>query len=534
MNNERFYDLAETIFNKTLGIKKDKNHERHGAFTEFFYSDQLGRDLKSISKGKPIRNPSIYIAAIEGFYNSNNSNCIEKTTLLIETLELKGYLSGLDGADILTKCDQHTLSIYKKLLLDIWSYYYKQYSIGDSTTNEVYSISQDVIDNIIKKYTEYHLPVSLDFYQQRIPDIIDLLKTKDPDAIYSSIETEYIYFFKKVLENKSFYTLSRKDRNIFFNALYAISDILNRIHHKDSYNIDLEILTFLNEIYNDDFSKICVNDIRKIQGCIYSIAIESTNESLRGNIKLTEHHNIIRVDSACRPITYKAKLEKCDTALRNLLTNKHLYKLNMYFEEENYISIYENRLQHKRDISPEEINELYVLSLVYSNIAVCTLQYIKQKIDIHSKYNEYIEICETYHNRSRYIRTLIVRITHRMNGKESSEYNNALHFLATYYHSVATKYFYMRKYSDSILIRSVLYSFYMTHDIKEKARMQLELTPIALYEQNGGNNKLYELTTKAMVIECKKDFSYLSCEKIITYDDFRDLVINYHKFKELF
>lgn len=532
MNNERFFDLVETIFNKTFGIKKDKNHERHGAFSDFFYSDQLGRDLKSISKGKPIRNPSIYRAAIDGFFNT--PDCIEKTTLLIETLELKGYLSGLDGADILTKCDQHTISLYKKLLLDIWNYYYTQYSTGSSDTKEVYSISQEVIDKIIKKYTKYRLPISLDFYQQRIPDIIDLLRSKNPDSLYSSLETEYVYFFKNVLENKSFYTLSREDRVVFFNALYVISDILNRIHHKDAYNIDLEMLTFFNEIYNDNFNNICVNDIRRIQGCIYAISIESTNESLRGNIKLTENQNMIRFDSAYSPITYKTKLQMCDTALRNLLTNNKLRKLDACFEEADYIPLYENRLQRKRDISSEEINELYVLSLVYSNIAVCTLQYIKQKIDISSKYDEYIEICETYHNRSRYIRTLIVRITQRMNGEESSEYIDALHFLATYYHSVATRYFYMKKYSDSILIRSVLYSFYMTLDLKEKARMQLDLVPITLYEDCGGNGKLYEQTTKSFIKEHRTAFLYLSKKDLISYDDFRRLVIDYHKFKELF
>ena len=532
MNNERFYDLVETIFNKTFGIKKNKNHERGGSFSDFFYSNQLGRDLKAISKGNPIRDPSIYRAAIDGFFDT--PDCIEKTTLLIETLESKGYLSGLDGADILTKCNPHTIKLYKKLLSNIWNYYYTQYSNKGGEPTEVYSISQDVIDNIIKKYTKYRLPVSLDFYQQRIPDIIELLKSKNPDSLYSSIETEYIYFFKNVLENKSFYILSREDRIVFFKALYAISDILDRTHHKDSYNMNLEVLTFLNEIYNDNFSNICVNDIRRIQGCIYAISIESSGESLRGNIKLTENNNMTRVDSKYSPITYKSKLDMCGTALRSLLTNSKLRKLDYFFQENDDIPLYENRWRCQRDVTPEEINELYILSLVYSSISVCTLQYIKQKIDIASKYNEYIEVCETYHNRVRYIRTLIVRITQRMNGTEAPEYIDALHFLAMHYHSVATRYFYMGKYSNSILIRSVLYSFYMALDIKEKARVQLDLAPVALYEQNGGNDKHYIQTTKTFIKERKKDFSYLLCTDFIKYDDFRNLVLDYQKFKERF
>lgn len=182
----------------------------------------------------------------------------------------------------------------------------------------------------------------------------------------------------------------------------------------------------------------------------------------------------------------------CDKALRNLLKNQTLKKLDANFEEELYITVYENRLQRNRTFSSEEINELYVLSLVYSNIAACTLQYIKQGIDISTKYNDYVEVCETYHERSRYIRNLIVRITKKVYGESSCYYTDALHFLATYYHSVATRYFYMKKYAEAIAIRSVLHTFYTSLGLKEKARMQLELAPISPYEENaGGNAKSY-------------------------------------------
>lgn len=57
---------------------------------------------------------------------------------------------------------------------------------------------------------------------------------------------------------------------------------------------------------------------------------------------------------------------------------------------------------------------------------------------------------------------LIIRITKKMYGETSSEYKESLYFLAAHYHSIATKYFYIEKYADSIAIRSVLYSFYTT------------------------------------------------------------------------
>lgn len=224
----------------------------------------------------------------------------------------------------------------------------------------------------------------------------------------------------------------------------------------------------------------------------------------------------------------------CCQALKNLLSSKILRKLNEYFKEENYIPLYENRLQKNRDISTDEINELYVLSLVYSNIAACTLQYIKKKINMHFKYNEYIKICEIYHERSRYIRNLIIRITKKMYGETSSEYKESLYFLAAHYHSIATKYFYIEKYADSIAIRSVLYSFYTTMNLKEKAHAQLELAPINRYEQNGGNSHSYSQTTKSFFQKHKKDFSYLFTKEMMSYDDFRQLITEYQKYKDLF
>ena len=532
MTNDDFKDLVLIIFNQTLGILTYHN-ERTGLYENLFPSYQLGRDIKKIERNEPIPNPGIYVAAINDFFNTDPDVCIEKTTSLLELLVTKGFISNYNGPDILSKCDRNTLSNYHKLILDIWNHYYKQYSRLNNHL-EIYSMSQNILDSIIHKYTKFRLPVSLEFYQQRIPDIIELLKSKNPNALYTSIETEYIYFFKNVLDNKSFYTLSHEECLIFMNTLYAISDILDKAHHKDSYRINLEVLDFFNRIYCDNFDNINVNDIRKIQGCIYAISIESTNESTQGNIKLTPNNNLARKESNFKPITQKEKLDMCDIALRNLLKNKTLKKLDSNFDDELYITVYENRLQRNRSFTPEEINELYVLSLVYSNIATCTLQYIKQQIDISSKYSEYIDICETYHDRARYIRNLIVRITKKMYGESSPEYNDALHFLAAYYHSLATRYFYMKKYAESIAIRSVLYNFYSSYDLKEKARMQLDLAPFNLYEQTVGNNILYTQTTESLFEERKKDFSYLHTykENQFTYDAFKDLVNEYLIYKK--
>ena len=533
MTNENLKELLLIIFNQTLGIRPYHN-ERNGLYINLFPSYQLGRDIKNIAQNKPLPNPGIYVSAINDFFHSETNDCIEKTTQLLEQLISKGYIQNPNGPDILSKCDKNTLDTYHKLVLDIWNHYYTQYSTTNNNNFiETYSISQSILDKIIQKYTKFRLPVVLDFYQQRIPDVIKLLRTKKPRDLYESIETEYVYFFKNVLDNKSFYTLSQEERTLFMNTLYAISDILDQAHHKDSYKINLEILDFFNRIHCDNFTNIGVDDISKIQGCIYAISIETTSESTQGNILLTKNGNLARKEANYQPITQKEKITMCDKALRNLLKNQTLKKLDSNFDDEIYINLYENRLQRNRAFSTEEINELYVLSLVYSNIAACTLQYIKHEIDIPTKYNEYNYICDTYHERSGYIRNLIVRITKKIHGENSINYTEALYFLASYYHSVATRYFYTKNYSKAIAIRSVLYNFYTTLGLKEKARTQLELAPITLYEKNtGGNAKFYFSSTKQFFKEHRKNFSFLYSTDMQTYESFKELVDEYNTYKK--
>jgi len=529
--NNRFKELVLIIFNKTFGILPYHN-ERTGLYINLFPSYQLGRDIKKIEQNEPLSNPGIYVAAINEFYSNNQDICIEKTTQLIGLLMSNGFLNNHKGPDILSKCDKNTLSIYHNLILDIWDYYYTLYTSNIDNPIEEYSISKSILDDLIQKYTEFRLPVSLEFYEQRIDDIIQLLRANNPNKLYENLETEYVQFFKDVLAKNSFYTLSLEEQKIFFNALYAISDMLNRMHHEDSYRIDLEILSFLNTFYNDNYSNTCIDDLRRIQGCIYAISIENSDASLQGDLVLTTRNNLTKAKTKGQPISLEHKLYMCDIGLRNLLSNNTLKKLNQYFTDEDYISLYENRLSRNRDITSEEIKELVVLSLIYSNIACCSLQYIKGEINLASNYKKYVETCETYHNRSGYIRNLVVRITQKKYGEDSTQYEDALHSLAVYYHSVATRYYYTQNYADSIAIRSVLYTFYKTKGLMEKAREQLDLAPIKKYEQAASKTFSYQQATKPFYEKHKRDFAYLYTKKMFSYDEFKELVEEYQIYKK--
>lgn len=80
MAYERFYNLVLIIFNQTFGIKKNKNEERFGASPKLFPTYQLGRDLRAIQAGKKLNDVSIYIDAINDFFELPHEECIEKTT----------------------------------------------------------------------------------------------------------------------------------------------------------------------------------------------------------------------------------------------------------------------------------------------------------------------------------------------------------------------------------------------------------------------------------------------------------------------
>lgn len=309
---------------------------------------------------------------------------------------------------------------------------------------------------------------------------------------------------------------------------------MDKTHRKDSFKINLELLTFFNQIYADNYYNIDLDDIRKIQGCIYAIAIDTTAESTQGVIKLTPNNNLTRKTDSIKPISQAAKYEMCIQAFANLLNHKNLHTINKIFEDEGFLETYERRLKRNGNFRPEDVKQLYVLSLIYSNIAATHLQYIKHNLGTAHELNEHIHICTDFHERSRYIRNLLICINKAMYGTESPEYKEAINFLASFYHSIATRYYYQKKYAYSIAIRSVLYNYFLSLGAKEKANMQLQLSPIAAYEQNNGTTQLYETSVKALLSTYKKDFSYLSTTKMIHYDEFKELVNQYLKYKDMF
>lgn len=533
MNTYFFKNLVIIIFNKTLGIRPFHNDKR-GAYTVFFSSYQLGRDLEKIEKNEPLPEPDIYTLVLKQFFEEDPIYCVERTQLLLDSLIRENYIKKTPNTNIQVQCTKNTLSYYRDLIFDIWDFYYKQYSSSNAESFTIYEIPESILINIENEYNKFHLPSILESYEHSFPNIAELLKSINPNTIYSNIEPDYLHFFKYFIEEDLISKLSSEEKNVFFNTLYAISDILNRIHHKDAYDIDLEILTFFNKMYNDDFTTADIVDIRRIQGCLYAICIEPTDESLKGNIQLTKNNNLTKRNTNYEPFPNRQlKFDWCNIALHNLLNHYELKKLDAELNDAIYIRHFENRYKKNQSISTEELNKLIVLSLIYSNISVCALQYIKYGINTKNK-NEYIYTCESYHEFSEYIRTLIIRITEKTKGNESPEYADALHFLATYYHSVATRCYYTNDFANVILIRSILYSFYMTLGIKDKARTQLELSPIERFKENGGDSKLYEQKKQVFIKKHKPSLKYLSEKELFSYEEYSKLVSEYEEFKKKF
>ena len=59
-------------------------------------------------------------------------------------------------------------------------------------------------------------------------------------------------------------------------------------------------------------------------------------------------------------------------------------------------------------------------------------------------------------------------------------------------------------------------------------------TPITAYEQNNGTAQLYVASVKTLLSTYKKDFSYLSTTEMIHYDEYKELVNQYLKYKDMF
>lgn len=529
---KRFKELVEIIFEKTLGIDKSHN-ERKGLYMDFFATYQLGRDIEIIIAEKQFTEPEIYIGALNEFFNKGEKDCINKTIFLINTLLEKEYFNEPEDFNMLFKCNSDTISIYHEFIIGLWNYYYNKYEEGvEESDIEVYQVPDNILKKIEKKYVRHGLPVNFEFYKKRLPDILELINVKNPKELYTSIEAEYVYLFKNVIENNSFYNLSYLESCVFIDTLYAISDLLDRAHHADSYSINLEILDFFNRIHADDFKYISLDDIRKIQGCIYAIAIETTEQSIKGNIKLTSNHNLARTESVFSPITHEKKIDICEQALKNLLKHDRLKELDNCMKVDYQITSLENKLKKNKYINPYEIKEIYVLSLVYSNIAACELQYIRRKLK--TKHRDILENYKVYNKYSAYIRGLIVRITKKFEGKDSDEYKDALLFLASHYHSTATLCYYTKEYGYCIAIRSILFDFYYNMNFKDKARMQLELSPIELFEKDNGDADLYSKKVKSLLEDEEEYLSYLYSNKLPQYEEFKELTNVYENSKKLY
>lgn len=523
--NDRFEKLTIIIFNKTIGIRPYHN-ERKAMFMEYFGTGNLGRDIQKIRNGEPLPQPDIYKKTIKRFFSEDRDGVIPIVQSLTEELVSENYLIGIDASFLSSNCNLNTLKEYRELISEIWKYYYNLYLSDEINCWEYFSIPQKIIDNIVRKNRYRSLPVDADFYRKRASEIDEFLKIMTPDEVFTLLKTEYEFLFNNVISHRNTYTLTNGEERIFVETLYVYSNLLDKVHHEDSYDVNLYILDFLNREYNDSFYESSIADIRRIQGCIYAIAVDKPENSTKGNIGLTLHNNIFRKETGYKSITVGEKLYICNKAIRNLLNNKTMRQFNKTYEENGEIGLFENRLKKGRKyISQVELEKLCVLTLVYSNIAACTLQYIKQVINV-PKHAEYKEICEEYHNRSRYIRCLIVRITEKVFGKDHSKYKKAIEFLAEYYNSVATRYYYIKKYDDCIVIRSVLFNFYLACGMEKKAYEQTKLAAgaIAYYEKNGGSADFYKKKESKFFNERKKDFSYLCTNEIPKYEDFKKIL----------
>lgn len=539
MTNDEFAKLLLIIFNQTLGIKKYNNNSnfRAGNFPELFTRDQLANDLATIQSGKDFSLSSIYFAAIDQFFELPQDKILSSVRSLFDELHSNRYVDNIMPLDLFEKCDANTLPEYKTLLKNLLKYYNAQYqdSILGKENYQIYTISKDAVENILKKYTEFHLPVKLDYYLKQLPYFLNLIKTKNPDLI--DINNEYIYFFKNVLENNLFKTLSFDEKKVFFDTLYVLSDILDKKHHEDSYKINLNLLIFYNHIYNDYYLELNIDDIRKIQGCIYAIAINPDENSLIGNIKLTNNGNLTATDHVNCPITRSEKYELCLSAMLTLLKNVNIIQLDEQinsYDNSLYLKTFEGRLKKKSKIfKKSEINDLYVLSLIYSNIATIYLQFLIHCKTTSKSINDSLDLCKRYQEKNHYIRYLYVRINALMYNNDSSEYKDSVYYFSNFYHSLATRLYHQKKYAICIMIRSVLYQYYLEElNSKEKANMQLQLSPISQYEKSQWSAQDYEKEIKESWKICKKDFKYFNIKSLVPYDEFKSIVIEYEKYKK--
>lgn len=525
MTNLEFCELIKLIFHEAFQIRTYKNRERKGACSDLFSTYQLGRDLKLVEDGEPIVKPSLYHGAIIEFYQGPTDFCILRTSLLFERLVKEGYIICSDTGDIINKCEKNTLVMYKDLLTDIWNYYFTAYSRNELPNIQTYCVPQELSDKIILQYSKDRYGLNLNYFYEIREELKQQMETKSPDNI--SI-TRIIDTFKSLLRDKTYYALTEEEKALFIEALYTLSDILDKIHHEDAYSINLEILQFYNNLHKDDFTNIDINHVRKIQGCIYAIAIDPNESSCSGDMELTEHNNLSCKTYNPKTISKAEKYDICLAALTNLLKHNRLSKRHSSIEMNDYDS-YETKIYRKRSFTEAEIQELYVLSLIYSNIAAIHLQYVKLGSRI-----DHMEKCIEYQRHSGGIRELLVRINKNMYGTDSTQHRESVNALLNFFNTVATRFYYKNNYSYATAIRAVLYSHFLSVQNKGKANMQLDLAPIAQLEQNNGGSDSFNTALQQFQTDYKKHLKHLSFNTIPSYDEFSSLVKQYQNYKAMF
>lgn len=531
--NTRFYKLIELIFCKTIGIKKNKNAERHGASPELFTSHQLGRDLVKVDNGEALPEPGLYLSAIGNFFNAPSNDCIEKTVNLFESLLSEGYITDTVILDAVHKCTPYTISFYKQAVIDLWLFYFSQYSTSISTGQDslsdfkTFSISKIAIEDVMKKQTQAQIHTienNLDYYINFAPLIQEQLKTKNPN--YAVIEREYTYFFKRIIEDNVLDIIPVEEQIVFFNGLYAISDVLDKTHQEDSYMINVEMLAFFNKLHADDYKYISIHDIQIIQGCTYAIAVSTPPSTINIDIQLTRHNNLTKKVRTDYHVKKEARYAWCLKAFASLLNHEKLNKINNILETNGFIERYEERIHSTNhfQFSKEDQQQLYVLSLIYSNIAATHIQYTKHKIGTEIEMHNHLLVCEQYQAYTQYLRYLLVKICYLNYGSESEEYQESIYHYANYFNSLAVRFYYQKNYALTIAVRSVLYNYYISINAKEKADRQIALSPFDKYEQHNNNTEKYRDISNTWFKQNIEGCSFLSTQHLLTYDEYKSFL----------
>lgn len=542
---ERFSELVIIIFFKTFGIKKTNNARNGGVSVKDFPSYQLNRDLKCIKNGERLLAEVIYLNAIEDFFNLPLEECIDKTVDLFEQLVVGHYIEGANEKDILSKCDDNTLPLFKELLIMVWNYYFGVYELlracEESYLIECFSVPEEIENQICCMYVEHCLPLKAEDYEEIKGFIVKNMLQQNPDTVYQGeVKGNYIKTafedFSRVIKENSFHYLSSEEKRTFLHTLYAISDVLDQNYDENSYSVNVELLSLMDTLYSDNFQKIQLEDINIVQGCVYAIAINESQDSLKGNIELTKCGNIIRKRECIQGITRTQKYEMCLAAMETILNN---YKLQNYaqkianmeiiVDEESLPFPVVNKLRNGRPVMEKDYVLLTTLTKIYSNIAAIHLQYVKHKIGTEVEQRVHMESCIWYQNVACHIRYLIIRVVQRLYprddaGNYSDKYKEAVFSLASFYNTLATRFYYQKDYAATIVIRSVLYQFYILNGCDDKAAKQLDYSPFQVYENEGRNPEFYNKRKKQIFEEHRKKFRRLAVNvnSMLDYEEIKE------------